>query len=258
VCGINKIVIETGDTDVLLLAMAYCKSITDNGTTNVFVDFAVGKHKKWFDITKLVETIGERNVQGLPFFHSFSGCDNTSSFYNHGKCKFWDAWLHNENSESLTEIFIQLSNMPSEITSEQIEVISKYLCNVYYPKEKDNRPSLAELRMKHFFKSPDPKLKNLILSKEALVEHIKRAAFQAGWLWKESQQNPVYPEVTEWGWQLIENKRYLPKWCQTFTPLLPIIETCSCQEKSKCSKCKCTKSERSCIRYCNCQRSCES
>ena len=115
--------------------MAYCKLITDNGATHVFVDDGVSKHRKWFDITKLVKTIGKRNVQRLPCFHSFSGCNNISSFYNHGKCTFWDAWLDNENTESLTEVFIQLSDMPSEITSEQIEVITKYLCNVYYPKK---------------------------------------------------------------------------------------------------------------------------
>ena len=44
--GTGQILIKTGDTDVLILAMTYCNSMTDNGTTNFFMDFGVGKHKK--------------------------------------------------------------------------------------------------------------------------------------------------------------------------------------------------------------------
>ena len=156
---IDQIVIKTGDTDVLILAMADCNSMTENGTTNVFMDFGVGKHKKWFNITKLVETIGERHEQELPFLHSFTGCDNSTSFYNHGKCQFWATWLYDENRESLTVVFIELSDMQSEITLERIDVFSKYLIKVYYPKERNNELTIADLRMKHFFKSPDPNLK---------------------------------------------------------------------------------------------------
>ena len=90
--------------------------MTENGTTKVFMDFGVGKHNKWFYITKLVETIGERHAQGLSFLHSFTGCGNSSSLYNHRKCQFWDIWLYDENRESLTDIFIELSNMSSDLS----------------------------------------------------------------------------------------------------------------------------------------------
>ena len=37
--------------------------------------------------------------------------------------------------------------MPSEITSQQIDIISKYLIKMYYPKETNNSLSLSELKL---------------------------------------------------------------------------------------------------------------
>ena len=86
--SIRQIVIKIEDTDVLMLAIAYIILMTGNGATNVFVEF-VGKHQKWY-IGKLIDIIDKRNAQGFPYFHSFTGCDTSSSFFNHGKCQFWD------------------------------------------------------------------------------------------------------------------------------------------------------------------------
>ena len=47
-------------------------------------------------------------------------------------------------------VFIELSDIPSEITLERIDVISKYLIQVYYPKERNNELTPGDLRMKHF------------------------------------------------------------------------------------------------------------
>ena len=98
--------------------------MTENGVTNIFAVFGVGKHQKCYNIGKLIETIRKRNAQGFPYFHPFTGSDTSSSFFTHGKCQFG---THDEHEEVLTEVFIELSNMPSEITSQQIDIISKYL-----------------------------------------------------------------------------------------------------------------------------------
>ena len=40
-----------------------------------------------------------------------------------------------------------------------------------------------------FFGSPDPKLRETVLSRNGLLKHIKRSAYQAGWLWRECLSN---------------------------------------------------------------------
>ena len=109
--------------------------------------------------------------------------------------------------------------------------------------------------MKHFFKNPDPKLRMLIISSDGLINHIKRSALQAGWLWKQCQHNVVHPCPTEWGC-IRGNNMFIPRWCDKHEILDNVILTCTCQEKGKCRNCKCGKRELQCIEYCNCSRKC--
>ena len=94
-----------------------------HGAITIFVQFGVGICKKYYNIINLSEKIGLKNCLGLPFFHAFTGCDVTSSFYNHGKCKFWDAWMMAHDKPDLTDIFIELSNTPSEINEQHMKML---------------------------------------------------------------------------------------------------------------------------------------
>ena len=93
-----------------------------HGAITIFVQFGVGIYKKYYNIINLSEKIGLKNCLGLPLFHAFTGCDVTSSFYNHGKCKFWDAWMAHDKPD-LTDIFIELSNTPSEINEQHMKML---------------------------------------------------------------------------------------------------------------------------------------
>ena len=108
----------------------------------------------------------ENRSRALPFFHAFTGCDATSSFFLHGKCTFWDSWMNSDQNQQLTNAFIELSDMPQIVTSTQFDIIQRYLIYVYYPHESDI--SCTNLRLKYFFKSPDPELRNLIISYDGL------------------------------------------------------------------------------------------
>ena len=93
-----------------------------------------------------------------------------------------------------------------------------------------------------FFKSPDLKLKDTVLSKDALIEHINRSAYRAGWLWRESFDNAVLPGPELWGWkpyfELCTN--YFPRWQQedSQTTIQDVVSTCGCKT-SNCVNCKC-------------------
>ena len=57
--------------------------------------------------------------------------------------------------------------------------------------------SLDALRMNYFRSSTDNSLRTLLLSRNGLTEHSKRACLQGG-------------NATHWGWRFIDNK-YIPK-----------------------------------------------
>ena len=139
--------------------------------------------------------------------------------------------------------------MPTEVPTTQINIIKKYLIEVYYPPPpppKKNNASLTDLILKHFFKSPVPKLRNLIISIDGLINHIKHAALQAGWHWKQCEHNVIYPNPTEWGWNISDNT-YTPKWGNE--NINDVIVTCLCKEKANCLGCKGGRSKFQCIEY---------
>ena len=74
-------------------------------------------------------------------------------------------------SAELTHTFIELGNIPLAIPEENIRLLELFILYV---------SDINEARFTLFLKPPDPKLKDTVLSKDALFEHIKRSAYQAG------------------------------------------------------------------------------
>ena len=86
--GYKNILIHTVDSGVLLFSIAYANKIIENGTEFINVDLGAGLDAKNYDVIQLRDMIGHHRSLALPFFHAFTGCDTTSSFYRYGKCKF--------------------------------------------------------------------------------------------------------------------------------------------------------------------------
>ena len=155
--------------------------------------------------------------------------------------------------DRLTRIFIELGNMPKEVTDDHVDTIQRFLIDVYYPQE--IYTTLTELRLKYYFKQPDPQLKGLIISRSGLENHVKRAAYQAGWLWKHCDQELICPSPVEWGGHKVD-KVYTTIWCSLYKNVVEVIISCLCKETGTCVRCNCGKSNFQCIEYCNCLRKC--
>ena len=252
--GYKHILVKTVDIDVILLLLSY-RHYAGNLETNVFASFGVGKSACFYDINSIAKKFGEETCRALPFFHTFTGCDNVSSFFNHGKCKFWDRWDEYQEKDVLTDVFIELSTKSVSILANHIETIEKYLIFVYYDssaKPKD----INLLRMIDFEHSTHNNLRLLPPSRVGLIEHIKRAAYEGGWVYYHCMENANLPDPQEWGWKL-KSYRFIPKW-QIVTDLIDPLDltvTCSCT-KQKCTNCLCRKKNFECIQFCKCQRKC--
>ena len=125
--GVKKIVVKTVDSDVVISLLANRHKAGDMEGSNVYAWFGVGTSACYFDINKITAELGKEKCQALPFFHTFTGCDTASSFFNQGKCKFWDRWEEFEEVDTLTRTFAELSAKPAALLSEQINVLELFI-----------------------------------------------------------------------------------------------------------------------------------
>ena len=117
--------------DVLLLSIAYANKMIENGTEFINVNLGTGLDAKTYDVIQLRDMIGHHRSLAQPFFHAFTSCDTTYSFYHYGKCKFGDTWMR-EDPEVIST-FIELSNALTEIREDQICKIENFQVSIYYP-----------------------------------------------------------------------------------------------------------------------------
>ena len=89
------------------------------------------------------------------------------------------------------------------------------------------------MRLQKFITSTDNNIRSLPPSRDALLQHAKRAAYQAGYLWRETTANVKLPDPTIWGWKRGINGTLLPLWevetCPTEIYLF--ITTCKCYKQ---------------------------
>ena len=141
---------------------------------SVFIVLVKKNGTEEFDLTKIFNRFGADICQTLQFFNAFCGCGTLSSFYDKGKSKFWDAWMLYSNRTEHTDTFIKLGNSPLATSEENIRLLDLFMLYVYFGKD-HSYTDINEARCASFFKSPEPKLKDMVLLKDALNEHIKQS-----------------------------------------------------------------------------------
>jgi len=80
--GHTKVVLQTVDTDVLVLAVAQTSHL---GLAELWSEFGVGKHYRVISASNIASVLGYEKSSALPFFHALTGCDTTSAFSGRGK-----------------------------------------------------------------------------------------------------------------------------------------------------------------------------
>ena len=249
VCGARNVMIRTVDTDVVVIALSHFDSL---GLNELWIAFGVGDKLRYIAIHTIVTTLGIEKCKSLPFFHALTGCDTTSSFLGHGKKGAWDTWnLFPEVSST----FVLLSNKPSlESVQQCLKLIERFIILLY---DRTSGKDSVNSARKHLFTKKSRQMQNLPPTQAALMEHIKRACYQAGYCWACAlQTEPELPSPSDWGWQKLTDK-WEPKW----SSLQPLSNSCSelisCQCKKGCTKrCKCHKACLPCTALCYCDGTC--
>ena len=104
--GIDKVILRTVDTDVVVLAISNFRRL---GISKMWIAFGVGKQYRYIAIHDIVRALGDEKSQVLHVFHAFTGCDQTSAFLGRGKSTAWATWI---SYGEATSAFTALCRMP--------------------------------------------------------------------------------------------------------------------------------------------------
>ena len=100
------IVIRTNDTDVVVLFLTFFEQFLQfNEQADFWIDFGLGDYRRFISIKRSYDLMGDSICLALPFFHAFSGCDSTSSFYRKTKRSLFDYWMTYPKQEVIPAAF---------------------------------------------------------------------------------------------------------------------------------------------------------
>ena len=255
-----NVIVYTGDTDVLILLVSFCHKAHNFEYSNIFTYFVTQGTVKVYSVKSIYMDIGAKFSNALAFFYAFTGCDSVASFYKIGKIKFYDALSTFTHIDSLLQVFQTLGNQPISVTSDQIDLLQQYILHVYYPrrnyKKYQSDSNINEVRLLEFAGNEKVNLRQLPPSRLGLIEHVKRASYQSGWIWSLCEKEVLLPDPSFWGWK-VDKDEHVPKWqeIESDVDVHSILKTCNCPS-AKCKSCFCSKNNYSCLPYCGCKRNC--
>ena len=114
--GHSKAFIRTVDSDVVIIAVGHFGSL---GVMELRIGFGTGKAFQHIPVHEITQTLGPEKSLSCPLFHSFTGCDTTSTFLGIGKKTAWAAW---QAYPDLTETLLTLSDDPTLLTLDSIHM----------------------------------------------------------------------------------------------------------------------------------------
>ena len=116
-----------------------------------------------------------RKGRGITLFHAFSGCDVVSAFRGKGK-KF--AWQTQDMGAEASGVFARLSQYSQQatVTDNEVDILDKCVVMMY---TSSTATCINNARLDMFARKQRP-YQSIPPTRSALLQHVKRAAHQAG------------------------------------------------------------------------------
>lgn len=195
--GFVRIVVCSVDTDVLVLAVALVQKLQEQTQESIqlWVAFGTGTNLRYIPAHEIASSLGENNALALPAFHAFSGCDTVSCFCGKSKNRALETW---NSFPQITPIFIALSSSPTSIHDDWMQVLERYVILLY---DRTSSCLTVEEAQKQLFTRKSRRFDSIPLTRDALLQDVKRTAYQAGHIWGQALiASPLVPSPRHWGW----------------------------------------------------------
>ena len=131
----------------------------------------------------------------LPLFHSLTGCDIVSFVHGKGKKSVW----YTQNSLlEITNTFLERLDNPESIDL-NMKMIERFVILLYDRTSSEDEVNTAG---KIMFANKGREMDKIQPTKDALVQHSRRAIWQASFVWHHmSDRQSSIPSPSEWGWE---------------------------------------------------------
>lgn len=250
--NMTKLMIRTVDTDVVVLATAFYNRLS---VQELWIAFGVGKKYRFIAIHEIVLKLGDAKSESLAGFHAFTGCDNTSFFCGRGKKTAFDTCRTFEDS---INAFQQISTcLQQEAIGEIQPVLERYVVILF---DRTCELESVDKARKLLFTQKGRQIDHIPPTSAALLQHSKRAVFQAGYIWGQSLiPEQEIPPPSDWGWIRNIDQMWLPLWTTIPEAAKSCTELirCACKTDHGCrGRCKCIKANLKCTALCKCGGDC--
>ena len=248
----NNILISRVDSDVVVLAVYAFAQLTSSLNEH-WVTFGPGKHYRLIPAHKICAAIGLEKCLALPMFHAFTGCDTFSCFSGRCKRTAWDTW---NMYPEITGQFASLMETPQlGYVDAAVDTIERFVVLLY---DKTNTVSEANMARFELFARKGRDVNHIPPTKGVLLQHARRAAFQAGHCWSQAIEPQIeLPRPAGWGWVGTDGGKWDVMWSNLpeASKVCRELLRCGCTKVCR-ANCKCMKAALTCTALCKCGGSC--
>ena len=232
-----------------MLAVAFAGQLRNPQDIEVWLLLGTGSRMHYVAVHEIAKGLGFQMSKAFPFSHAFTGCDTVSSFASKGKKTALATW---KIYPSVAESFLELSDRPSSIQLDS-KCFERFVVQLY---DRISTTTSVNDARKHLF-TQGKSFDAMPPTKAALLQHAKRAAYQAGYCWAQAlTPSPVLPSPDMWGWMCNEDQ-----WHPFWTTPPDITKSCRELVRRNCKKgcqgrCCCVKADLKCTALCSFNENC--
>lgn len=243
-----RILVKTVDSDVVVIALSAFHRIP--GIQELWLEFGVGKHLKYISIHEIATSLGPHISTAYLFFHSFSGCDTTSSVQGKGKASFNETW---KKMPCMTPVFERMSLSVGDVSETDTDYLEQFVVAMYCGTFDGKKVNDAR---RYLFTTRGKAIENIPPTSAALKEHVKRSVLQARKWYNCLDALRVEQDPVNWGWMKDDNK-FTPVWSSLpeLSNVTMVLIRCG-HTDCELGRCKCRKNGLRCTELCGCQGKC--
>ncbi|KAG0713238.1 hypothetical protein GWK47_016650 [Chionoecetes opilio] len=130
--GCTTCLVRTVDTDVLVILIGkYHFLASKYPSADIWVAFGSGKNFLFLHINAICSTLGKEKSTALPVFHSFTGCDTTSSFFGKGKKSVWEAWGAYTEVTDAFNFIVEHPHAQITVDCQEFQMLERFTVVIY-------------------------------------------------------------------------------------------------------------------------------
>ena len=232
-CGIQSVVVLSGDSDVFVLLMHYWHAFYLGGLKELWIRIGIADTTRLVPIHILAPKVGESLCFILPLVHTLTGCDYTSKIGTKHAALLADPVTCLQDFDTITEEF--------ELACE------KYL--VHTIKKNTTCTTMDELRSEMYHHRKGITCHELPPTSYAVHLHIKRAYYATFMMKTLLHPNPAFLDPRNFGCEIVDELMLPSKGVRPIPEMFTV--TCSCKQCGK-ETCSCRKAGLPCTKFCKC------